>query len=294
MSFYSLLYRSYFKACRNWMGNQNLVNTILFKISSIFTQVYLNVIHKRILVRNNAYISNLHFPLGGVIASITTYPARINVVGYAIETIFNQSVKPDRIILWLAKSQFPKGEEELPEMIKKQIKRGLEVRFVEDYKSHKKYFFAMKEFPDSCIITFDDDVFYPPFIIEDLMEMHKNYPDCVCAHSASEIPGNNFYDMREWKSGHFSSLNEEFGRLRIIGISGVLYPPNVLHSDVLDVELRDKLCPWADDLWLTMMAYINGKRIVRYEHCSNPLDIWALRFFRYLVVVIWELILLMV
>lgn len=278
MTLYERIYRIYFRLCRNWMGNPNTFNTMLFKASSVSTQLYFNYVYKHILKTSKVRVEGRNFK-GNVIASLTTYPARINAVGFAIETIFNQTRKPDRIILWLAKVQFPEGVESLPKMIKQQMDRGLEVRFVDDYKSHKKYYFAIKENPDCNVITFDDDVFYPPFIIEDLMQLNERFPNCVCAHSASEIPEESFYDMRKWQVGHFNSLNEKYGRLRLIGISGVLYPPHVLHQDVFNVELRQRLCPWADDLWLTMMAYINGNRIVRYEHCPNPLDIWGSQTF---------------
>ena len=42
-----------------------------------------------------------------IIATLTTYPARINCVHLAIKSIMLQTYKPDRIILWLADSQFP-------------------------------------------------------------------------------------------------------------------------------------------------------------------------------------------
>lgn len=274
MAYFDKVYRIYFRFCLNWMSNPNILNTIAFKVFSIFTQLYLNSIYRVILKYSRERIKGYCKP-GGIIASLTTYPARINLVGYAIETIFNQTHKPDRIILWLAKEQFPNGIDNLPQMIRKQMGRGLEVKFVADYKSHKKYYCAMKENPEDYIITFDDDVFYPSFVIEDLLKLNQQYPNCVCAHSASEIPKDSFYDMRKWQAGHFNSLNDDYGCLRILGIGGVLYPPHVLHQDVLDANLRKTLCPWADDLWLTMMALIKGNRVVRYEHCANPIDIWG-------------------
>ena len=42
-----------------------------------------------------------------------------------------------------------------------QQKRGLTIRFCEDLKAHKKYYYAFKEYPDDIVITVDDDVIYP-------------------------------------------------------------------------------------------------------------------------------------
>lgn len=113
------------------MEKPNILNTIMFKASSLLTKGYLNNVYKHLLKHSDVRIEGHRFK-NNVIASLTTYPARINVVGFAIETIFNQTRKPDRVILWLAKEQFPEGVECLPKMIKKQIERGLEVRFVDD------------------------------------------------------------------------------------------------------------------------------------------------------------------
>ena len=47
-----------------------------------------------------------------IIASLTSYPARINIVPYVIASILNQTMKPDKIILWLGNDRFP--DEKLP------------------------------------------------------------------------------------------------------------------------------------------------------------------------------------
>lgn len=39
---------------------------------------------------------------------------------------------------------------------------------------------ALKEFPDDNIVTFDDDILYPPNIIERLIKKHQKYPHAIC------------------------------------------------------------------------------------------------------------------
>jgi hypothetical protein len=48
------------------------------------------------------------------IASLTSFPARINHTYISIECLLRQSVNPDRIILWLAEDQFPNQLNDLP------------------------------------------------------------------------------------------------------------------------------------------------------------------------------------
>lgn len=270
---YNLLYSIYFKCSKLWMSKNSFLTTLIFKSVSAFTQIYLNLIYKNLLRYNSRKLINNKKHSPEIIVSLTTFPQRIETVWITIETIFNQTFQPDRIILWLAYEQFPNRLKGLPKKLLDQQKRGLEIKFCEDYKSHKKYYFSMKENPESIIITIDDDVFYPKDTIQNLMTLHYKYPTSVICNSAEEI-SDDFYTIPSlWHSPHFNHINNLYGKCRILGISGILYPPHSLHELTFDVELRKKLCPWADDLWLTIMALINGSNVIRYEFRSNPLDI---------------------
>lgn len=41
-----------------------------------------------------------------IVVSLTSFPARIKKVHIVIESLLNQTIKPDKIILWLSKEQF--------------------------------------------------------------------------------------------------------------------------------------------------------------------------------------------
>jgi hypothetical protein len=56
-----------------------------------------------------------------IIVSLTTFPERITIVQETIKSLLTQTVKPDAIVLWLAESQFPNKENELPEELKKYL-----------------------------------------------------------------------------------------------------------------------------------------------------------------------------
>ena len=42
-----------------------------------------------------------------LIVTLTSFPERINEVHLCINTLLNQTLKPDKIILWLAEEEFP-------------------------------------------------------------------------------------------------------------------------------------------------------------------------------------------
>ena len=201
----------------------------------------------------------------GVIVSLTSFPARINKVWLVIECLKRQSVLPDKIILWLSKDQFP-NESDIPESLKQRVGNLFEVRLVDgDIRSHKKYFYAMTEFPGKAFITCDDDVFYHSNMVKNLVVASKMYPGCIIANNSTEMTYNKdgaLLPYIEWKNNFrpYASKN----RVQI-GIGGVLYPPGCLHELVLRKDLFSKLSPMADDLWLSLMARLNKTPVVQSE-----------------------------
>ena len=64
------------------------------------------------------------------IVSLTSWKKRIDIVHNAIESIMNQTVKPDKIVLNLSLDEFPSGNDELPENLTSLIDNGLEIGWV--------------------------------------------------------------------------------------------------------------------------------------------------------------------
>lgn len=73
-----------------------------------------------------------------LIVSFTSYPARIYYLPYVVYSLLIQSVKPDKLILWLAKEQFPNLENDLPQSLLKLKNNGLTIKWCRDIKSYKK------------------------------------------------------------------------------------------------------------------------------------------------------------
>ena len=127
---------------------------IRFFYESVVRAKERNCPYWKLLYKVNKLILNLIYPItqkrnyktgisedGPVIVSLTTYPGRIDQAWKTISSLLNQTLKPKRVILWLAKEQFP--DQQLPESVQRLTGRGLEIRYCEDLKSHKKYFEAM-------------------------------------------------------------------------------------------------------------------------------------------------------
>lgn len=200
----------------------------------------------------------------GVIVSLTSFPKRINEISVVINTLFNQSIKPEKVILWLAEEQFPGRK--VPYSLREFEAKGLIIKFCDDIKSYKKFFYTMLEFPNHSVVLVDDDVYYPQDMLENLLNLSTKYPGCIIANRAHMIT---FHDgkilpYKNWKHNS-KELTEPSHRLVPTGVGGVLYPPGVLHKDVFKKELFKELAFYADDLWLKIMAFKNGTKVV-----TNP------------------------
>lgn len=197
-----------------------------------------------------------------IIASLTTYPARINTVHLTIQTIFMQTMRPDRIVLWLAEEQFP--DKQLPDGLLQLQKQGLDIRFCEDYRSHKKYFLALQEQNESeIVITFDDDILYDPHTIERAYLKHRENPRAVIVNQAmiplisddGEIePYSNWIEVSS-KNFHQQVLSPLTG-------SGCLYPFSALPAKAFDWNAIKKNAKSTDDLWIFFQCLLAGTPIL--------------------------------
>ncbi|WP_107040063.1 hypothetical protein [Brumimicrobium mesophilum] len=185
-----------------------------------------------------------------VIASLTSFPARIKYTFISIECLLRQSVKPDRIILWLAEEQFPNKTSDLPENLVKLTDRGLEIKFCEDLRSHKKYYYSLSNNPKNKVIMFDDDLYYHKDIVKHLIEHSKKHPKYI---TASRVHKMKFKDAellpyRNWT--HNYQTNEPGLNLLHTSGNGTLIPTKEILDDILfDKSLILDLSPNSDDVW---------------------------------------------
>ena len=114
-----------------------------------------------------------------LIISLTSYPPRINTACETVKTLLNQSMKANKVILWLAKEQFPNKEKDLPVQLLDLTKQGLTIKWCKDIKSYKKLIPALAEYPDAVIVTFDDDVLYDENVLKELYDAYSEHPEHI-------------------------------------------------------------------------------------------------------------------
>lgn len=196
-----------------------------------------------------------------VIVSFTSHPQRIEYAWITVETLLRQSYKPDQLVLWLASSQFA-GLEDLPISLTNLQKRGLTIRFCDDLRSHKKYYYALQDYPEALVILADDDMFYPKDTVKKLLKMHKKWPEDICCITAQVITPD-FYAMpSSWRNPKLDERHlQHTDILQAFTGSGTLIPPRALPKETFDQGTFQKICPYADDLWIAFMAHRKGTKI---------------------------------
>lgn len=249
-----------------WMKKHSILGfELIFKILKLYVNIFFPLAYRmRKPGRKKAESNDKQEP---IVVSFTTFPPRIHTVWQTAYTLLNQSLKPDHVILWLADTQFT-SVADLPVSLKRLIPYGLEIRFCDDLKPHKKYYYAMQKYPNAVVITVDDDIYYPSFLVEKLYRKHLQWPDAICCNWAHEITVNEngaIKPYEQWNKGVSGYDTLPSHKLNQVGYEGVLYPPGCLHQIVFDKELINTLCLETDDLWLKATAYLKGTQVIRVD-----------------------------
>ena len=191
-----------------------------------------------------------------IIVSLTTHDKRIHEVYLTIESIMQQTMKPNKIILWIS-DNFKYSD--IPLILRNQEKRGLEIRHCKDIRSYTKLIPSLYSFPDAIIITIDDDIFYHFELIENLFNSYKinqNLIHCTRMHRMKLINNNKIEKYNKWQLKY---KNDDISPLNFpTGVGGILYPPYSFSEEVFNENIFLDICKYADDVWFKAMALLNG------------------------------------
>lgn len=197
-----------------------------------------------------------------IIVSLTSYGRRVKSVYLTIESLMQQTMPANRIILWLSDEIQAKP---LPKALQLQMRRGLEVRYCKDIRSYKKLIPALKAFPEATIITVDDDVLYDCDALENMIVPHLLNPKAIYANRMrwmEKSKNGKLESYREWKILQYKSDNPSRQHFAT-GVGGILYPPHALDPEVMNESVFMDICMHCDDVWFYAMAIKAGTPIIK-------------------------------
>ena len=199
-----------------------------------------------------------------IIVSLTSFPARFGTLHYCLNSLFSQSMPPDLVFLCLSKEEVT-DESVLPASVHEFRKYGLQIYITDqNLKPHNKYLSAMQLFPESLIITADDDCMYDINLISDLYNSYLNYPVAVSSRRVHKITADsngNVLPYSKWDY-EYKKNTKPSNYLLATGVGGVLYPPGILPAETFKADRIRELCLNADDIWLKFMELKNNIPVV--------------------------------
>lgn len=238
-----------------------LITTIYFTISFLFSYKEIYKIKNTIQIQNTSKI----------IVSLTTLPSRINKIYKVIESILNNTIKPD--IIYINIPKFSKRENKkyiIPDNIKN-IKNVIINIIDEDYGPITKlYPTLLKENdPESNIICIDDDKEYDKNLIKHLLLCSQQYNDkCIC------ITGWNYINLGFVSIPFITHLFKNIvNKVDILQCyNGVLYKRKFFQDDFKYYLNLDK-CFTVDDILIS--KYLKNKNIqilsIPYYYKNNDI-----------------------
>lgn len=170
-----------------------------------------------------------------IIISLTSWRPRLGNLPIVLDSIFNQTLLPDLVVLNLA------DDEVLPDKIQEYLDaHKVEINRVPDTRVYKKLIPTVKKYPNDVVISIDDDFLYPLGMIQDFWNIHQQYPDFP-------VSGNRIVAFG--MQGHCGCAS-----LTKASYFGV-------YLDYIDSELIEN-CP-SDDTVYAFFATMNGHPYIR-------------------------------
>lgn len=221
-----------------------------------------------------------------IIVSLTSIHSRLDLVSQTIESLLAQSVKADKVVLWLSKEPhlLDDGVKEVPESIKQLEKQGLEVKWTKNIGPYRKLIPTAKLMNrESClIVTADDDVVYPENWLKGLIVEYNKNEGCVICYRGrimskstainKWLTNKKLKPYMKWLRTHEVKDKSQLGPNFDIfptGKDGVLYPSEKLHEELFNKSIYLTMAPTNDDIWFKAMTMITGTKVKCIE---NHLD----------------------
>lgn len=210
-----------------------------------------------------------------VVVSLTTIPERIGDLRFTIKSLLKQTYPPDEIAINVPYRTLKGKEYIIPEKLvrltQKDKTKVKMYRLEKDLGPASKLLPTLKrEHPDTKIICVDDDIVYPPMLIESLVKTSNKYPDNAITTFPKRLiySGNN--PPRNGSTWSWMRAQRMSGNGRsdlVLGVFGFLVKPSFFveqkevktpfgteiqtYPSVYDYSNSPPEAVWVDDIWVS-------------------------------------------
>ncbi len=202
-----------------------------------------------------------------IIVCLTTIPSRLPYIEQTLKSLLYQSRRPQRIRLHLPAFSH---REQRPYIIPDWLKtlQSIEIVHCEDYGPVTKLIPALQSLePDQKILIVDDDMIYPPTLIEHFFRCSNKYPHIAVGSSGWIVPTDLTHrpitlwdNIRQLPPVSTRATRLKKGRQIDIleGYSGYLVKPKFFRfEEIIDYSNAPEAAFFVDDVWIS-------------AHCTAP------------------------
>lgn len=250
------------------------LSKILKPIANAVLPTYFKIVKGEYIYKKNIRNQNV----SDAVICLTSFPKRIKNLWLVMECILRQSMAVKQVVLYLSTEQFPNKLEDLPLTLTKYCKLFLSIVFVDgDIRSHKKYWYAVRDFSDSPIIVIDDDLIYPSDFVRLLTNTAHDNKNCVVSlysHKMLWDNNGNLAPYSSWLHEGRVKLNTPIEDAFFGSGGGVYYPIGALKGADQNINFIMDCCPLADDIWQNAIVRLNRFKVISPRFQTSVVD-WS-------------------
>ncbi len=204
---------------------------------------------------------NPNYITPGLVASFSTTPLRINRIWPTLNSLLQQTMLPEKILLWLPKyyQRFKTSIHNLPPFL---VNHPLiEVNWIEkDYGPATKLLPALQALKgtNSSIIVFDDDRLYHPKVFEQLLTYARRFPEDAVTYIGSDV-----VDGKRIKYTRSKTLKQ----VDVLhGYGSYLVKPHFFNDDIFRHPNALDCAFFQDDVWISGCLKQSNTTITMLPH----------------------------
>ena len=214
-----------------------------------------------------------------VVVSLTTIPDRIDRLRPTLNSLVDQSRRPDAIYLNLPeRSRREQRHYELPDFLREFDSLVIN-RCGEDLGPATKLLPTLERetAPDTRIVVTDDDQIYPRVMIETLVGWSERLPEAVVAARGFAVPARYQIELRNTLLGEHLDAPEPIEILQ--GSGSYLTRTRFFTKEVFDYSGAPPESFFQDDIWFSAHLAKRGieRLVVPFPNCYSRIATWSAR-----------------
>ena len=206
-----------------------------------------------------------------LLVALTSFQARTRWLRPALASLMRQSIKPDRIILYLHRNALIN----LPPSVLAMRRRGLEIAVLDgpDLLAYKKIIPSLQAHPNALIVTADDDLMYERAWLAKLYRAYQREPQYLHCHRAHRIKRRDNGQLKPFLDWDLTAPGYQGAGSDLVATNGAgtLFRSSLLSPEVFNQRAFLQDAPYADDMWIYAMARKQGTLIKKIAAHSAPL-----------------------